>query len=271
MLRSQPQDCARGNASLFVSRAVTLCTVVLMASCAGFTERSLQRRGIAPVPAPADFPAATYGSARAHGDAVYAVDTSRTLVTIVVRRGGTLVGLGHDHVVASRDVAGFIDATAGRANVYAPLDRLTVDEPALRHEAHFDKQPSAADVSGTRVNMLERVLHVEEHPYVEVAVRDLRTAATAMSTATTTTRETKVDITLNGVTRPVQVPMTVTTHGDDLEVTGRFAIDQTDFALVPMSLFGGAITVENRLELSFTVIGRPIAAPSEAAASRAPR
>ena len=103
---------------------------------------------------------------------MFRVDPARSLLLIVVRRGGALAQFGHDHVVASHDVAGYIAPDEGRADLYVPLDALVVDEPALRAEAGFDTQPSAADIAGTRRNMLEKVLETSRHPYALIAVSD---------------------------------------------------------------------------------------------------
>ena len=68
-------------------------------------------------------------------------------------------------MIASHDVAGFIAPGEGRADLYVPLDALVVDEPALRSEIGLDTQPSAADIEGTRRNMLEKVLETDRYPY----------------------------------------------------------------------------------------------------------
>lgn len=215
---------------------------------------------------PPGFPDSYYRNAARSGNAIFAIDPAASLVTIVVHRGGTLVRLGHDHVVAIRDAHGLVDKTAERADLYARLDRMTVDEPRLRRELHFDTQPSAADIEGTRTNMLERVLHGEQHPFVAVAVR--RVAGAPSGSTANSAAGMHVSITLNGVTRVVPLDMTVTARGDVLEVSGSFSIDQSDFGLRPMSLFGGAITVEDRLGLRFDVRARRQGVPLGAAGHR---
>ena len=109
-----------------------------------------------PTGAPPDFPHAYYRQLQAQGKPVFRVDAARSQVVIEVRRGGSLARLGHDHVVASHDVAGNIAPDEGRADFYVRLDALTVDEPDLRASAGFDTQPDADDIAGTRRNMLQR-------------------------------------------------------------------------------------------------------------------
>lgn len=223
--------------------AVVLAALALLAACAP----PLPERPELPAAArPASFPLAHYVDAARKGEAVFEVEAARSLVTIDVLRAGSLARLGHDHVVASRDVQGFIAPAEGRADFYVRLDRLTVDEPALRRQAGFDTQPSADDIAGTRRNMLERELRTNVHPYAEVAIRH----------ATGTPFD--ATITLNGITHNVPVEATVTPGTNDYVVAGMFSIDQTDFGLRPYSLFNGALTVADRLNLYFTIHARRI-------------
>jgi hypothetical protein len=113
---------------------------------------------------PTDFPEARYQHAKSLGIQILRVDTSRSLVTVEVHRAGLLARLGHDHVVASHDVNGYVSVEEGLADLYVPLEQLVVDEPELRNQAGFDTQPSPEDIAGTRRNMLNRTLDAGQFP-----------------------------------------------------------------------------------------------------------
>jgi hypothetical protein len=172
--------------------------------------------------------------------------SSESLLAITVRRGGPLARMGHDHVVASRQLEGFVDVAAGRTELRFRLDQLTVDEPALRKEAGLDTQPSADAIEGTRRNMLGKVLQAQAHPWVlvraafEPGTRDWLRA----------------DITLHGVTRAYRVPLQLRADGGALHASGAFAIKQTDFGITPFAVFGGALAVKDELELRFAISAR---------------
>src|SRR6266581_9541682 len=119
---------------------------------------------------PADFPEAHYQEVLAQGRPVFRVDPRESLVAIEVRRGGSLARVGHDHVVASHEVGGYVAPDEGRADLVVALARLAVDEPALRAEAGFDTQPTESDIEGTRANMLEKVLEAEKFPFALIGV-----------------------------------------------------------------------------------------------------
>src|SRR2546423_12282851 len=227
-------------------RAVVTATLLsaLLGGCAPLL------RGPAPAPAapPADFPEGYYREALAQGKPVFRVDPAESLVVIEVRRSGSLARLGHDHVVASREVVGYIAPDEGRADLYVALARMQVDEPALRAQAGLDTQPGEADVEGTRANMVEKVLEAEKFPFALVGVSgaNARRGDVPLS----------VTLTLHGSTRTLQVPARIDADADGMSVTGTLSFDQTDFGITPYSLLGGAIAVQNRVDLRFRIIAR---------------
>lgn len=190
--------------------------------------------------APAGDPFADLLANRATGSVLRFTDDA--LIAITVRRGGALARLGHDHVVAARRIGGGVDPVAGLAALRFRLDEMTVDEAALRHEAGLTTQPSTEAIAGTRVNMLTRVLDAERHPFVEVRAR--RAAPSAPMQA---------DITLHGVTRRYQVPVTIDTLQGGVTARGTLILKQTDFGITPFSVLGGAMAVQDALEIRFVL------------------
>jgi hypothetical protein len=199
---------------------------------------------------PAAFPVGYYDRLLAQGKAVFRVDPARSVVVIEVRRGGTLAQLGHDHVVASHDVAGYIAPDEGRADLYVPLDALVVDEPTLRAAAGFDTQPSPADIAGTRRNMLEKVLETERHPYALIAVNDRVTGGNE--------QQLRVALTLHGTTDYTDATAQFEQAADEVSATGTIVVDQSRFGIVPFSVLGGAVAVQDRVNISFRIRARRI-------------
>ena len=200
----------------------------------------------APAPAseaePPGFPARDYERAIAEGKAVYRVDAARSTVVIDVRRAGSLARLGHDHVVAGHDIRGYVMPDSNRADLYVALDALVVDEPKLRAEAGFDTEPTADAIAGTRRNMRTRVLDTGRFPFAVISVGALDAERVA-----------PVSVTLPGITRTTRVPLRVDATPDEWLVTGAFALNQTDFGIVPLSLLGGAIEVQDAVAIQFRI------------------
>ena len=197
---------------------------------------------------PAAFPVAYYERAAAQGRPVFSVDPERSLLAIEVRRAGSLARFGHDHIVASHDLRGYVATDVGRADLYVPLERLTVDEPALREQAGFGTKPSEADIAGTRDNMLDRVLETGRFPFAGIRVSGAGAGAGE--------RAIGVEITLHGTTRALEIPVQVDNRADEIGVSGRLALNQTDFGIKPLSILGGAVQVQDRLELRFRITAK---------------
>jgi hypothetical protein len=190
-----------------------------------------------------DLQAAYYRDAAQRGAKVYRIEPGDSLVVVRVYRGGSLARLGHDHVVSSREPQGFIDADAGRCDLYVAAQSLAVDDPAQRAAAGFESTPSESDIAGTRSNMLEKVLEAERFPFVVLRVRAVEQGVL------------QAELSLHGVTRPLRVPAKIGAGAERIEVGGSFAINQSDFGVEPFSVLGGALTVRDRVDFSFAIRG----------------
>lgn len=189
------------------------------------------------------FPEAHYLEAQARGEKILRVDANASQIVLEVRRAGAFARFGHDHVVASHDVQGYVAPDEGRADLLIRLDQLVVDEAPLRKQAGFDTQPTPDDIAGTRRNMLSRVLEAERFPFALVHI----TRAGNASTLT-------VAITLHGVTRSFEVPATIDIRPGRMIVDGSMHFNQTDFGIVPFAILNGALSVQNQLELHFHIV-----------------
>ncbi len=79
-----------------------------------------------------------------------------------------------------------------------------------------------------------------------------------------------VTLTLHGVTRTLQVPVQLERSADSLAVAGRVALKQTDFAIAPLSVLGGAIQVQDEVTVRFRIRARattPAQAPTRETAA----
>jgi hypothetical protein len=224
---------------------------LMLAGCAPLVREPAP--AAAPVAPPADFPESYYREAAARGRPVFRVDPTESLVVIEVRRGGSLARLGHDHVVASHEIVGYVAPDEGRADLYVALARLAVDEAALRVEAGFDTQPAESDIDGTRANMLGKVLEADKFPFALIRVNGVDASQREVTMS--------VAITLHGNTRTLQAPVRIEADADQINVTGRLTFDQTDFGITPYSLLGGAVAVQNRVDLRFRIRARRLPGP----------
>jgi hypothetical protein len=195
---------------------------------------------LVPGPAAAD----AYRSAAVSGAAVYAVDPGASLVAVTVRRGGLMARLGHDHVVASHALTGYAAPGMGRADVSFRVDQLTVDEPQLLRDAGIATSPSPEAVEGTRRNMLGPVLDAERYPVV------------TLHAELPADGQLRVDVTLHGVTRRLQLPAAVRVDAAQLTASGTARLKQTDFGITPFAVGAGLLAVQDELAISFNIVAR---------------
>jgi len=228
--------------------AVLGLLLMLLAACAPVVEK---------IPTvlpnqPAEFPSDVYANAAERAQPVYLVDEDRSVVAVRVYRGGRLARLGHDHVVASHHVQGLIlwtpDWRERRADLFVPLASLTVDEAELRQKYALTTQPSEQDIAGTRENMLNKTLQVNNNPFVTLHLKALAASQPTMPV--------QADITLNGVTRTRLLDVEVKMEGDTMRFSGAFPLRQTEFGLEPYSILGGLLQVEDQVDVSFELIAR---------------
>ncbi|MFC5509528.1 YceI family protein [Massilia jejuensis] len=212
-----------------------IALVALLASCG--------RQLAPPVPDQGADPGA-YRARAGSGAAVYAVDPQASLVAVTVRRAGLMARLGHDHVVASRTLSGFVAPDAGSANLSFRIDQMTVDEPQLLRDAGIGKQPSAQAVEGTRTNMLGLVLEAQRYPVVTLHAQQQADG------------QLRVAVTLHGATRSLALPATVRVDAAQVTASGTARLKQTDFGIVPFSVGGGLLSVQDELEVRYHIVAR---------------
>ena len=244
------RTCLKTPRGRVAAPGVTAAVLILMVSgCAAPPPAPPVPTGI-----PAGFPAERYLSP-AVGEVVYEVDPGRSLVQVYVYRGGTLARMGHDHVVASRDVSGFVllrdgdhDDSRFAADLFAALAAMTVDEAALRAEAGFTTEPSESDREGTRGNMLKS-LEAADYPFVSVAIDSA--SGTVADVANGALLD--VSLTLHGVTRELRLPVVLERQAASITASGSFELLQSDFGITPFSVLGGALAVQDKLDLRFEI------------------
>jgi hypothetical protein len=126
-----------------------------------------------------------------------------------------------------------------------------VDDPALRATlgADFASVPTAADIAGTRTNMLsESVLDGEKYPA-------LRIVGTGPAT-----REGKqvlsVQVEMLGRTVDQTVPTEVSIDNGELRAKGEFELNHADLGMQPFSVMMGALQVGEKLSFTYDVKAR---------------
>jgi polyisoprenoid-binding protein YceI len=189
------------------------------------------------------------------GAHAYKVTAEQSLLQILVYRGGAMARLGHNHVIASHQLAGSVyatsDLTQSRFDITVPVNELSVDEPAMREQAGADFPPgvpqSARD--GTRSNLLsEALLDGAKFPAIRLRATEVVAAGDVF--------DVDVEITLKDQVRHVRVPMQVRRADGAITASGEFPLKQSELGLKPFSAAMGALLVVDEMRVRFDVTAR---------------
>jgi polyisoprenoid-binding protein YceI len=192
----------------------------------------------------------------AHKGRAYQVVAHDSLLIVLVYRGGALALAGHNHVVASHDLAGTLyvpdDLTATSFELHVPLQSLTVDETPLRAREGADFPADVADSAreGTRHNMLgPAVLDADHYPQIV-----LRADGLASLQADHAVAHVRVDI--RGQAHFIDAPLRFERDGAQVVVDGELTVKQTDLGLTPFSALLGALQVLDEMRIRFRLVAR---------------
>lgn len=235
-----------------MQRSNAIIIIRLIAICALFISAcTVQQEQPEKAPAqPADFPEEFYlQAAEDLHNSVYRADRKLSQILVRTYSGGVMGLLGHEHIIASQDVQGYIllNKSTGlcQVDLFAPLGELKVDDPQLRAEAALKTTPSASAVDGTKKNMLKSI-DAANFPFARLHSSDCSAALSGNNT--------KVELTIHGVQQQRQLAIAMQTQEKQLIVSGKFSILQTEFGIEPFSIANGLIKVEDKLDLTCKLV-----------------
>ena len=187
------------------------------------------------------------------GAALYTIVPDGTDIHILVYRGGTMANLGHNHVISSRSVNGFVwqhpQFNLCGFDIALPVNDLIVDDNAAREAEGDDFPRNVADSAkqGTRHNMLsESLLDGELYPVIRLQSANI--------SGDVSTPRVVVHVTIKNQIHLYTLPVNLIVDRDTLRVRGEFSIKQTDFGIKPYSVAMGALQVQDELKIKFDLL-----------------
>jgi polyisoprenoid-binding protein YceI len=191
------------------------------------------------------------------GSVLYSVDNGASQVLLRVYREGPMASLGHNHIIAVRELHGSVqlhdEITRSSFDLQFPVAELSVDELALRAAAGPDFSSIVSDDArqGTRTNMLgEKLLQAASNPVITLKSERITTAGSGWLVSTR--------ISLRGQETLIDIPLQLLKDGDALSVSGEFAVLQTALGLTPYSALFGALRVSDEIKVRFSIVARRV-------------
>ncbi|HEY2964645.1 MAG TPA: YceI family protein [Pyrinomonadaceae bacterium] len=188
-------------------------------------------------------------SATSPATVVYTLDASRSKFMAHASPSGLFWFKGHGHHLDASDFTGRVELTP---QSITPASLRLVVKAASLHETGADFTDQQKQIINKELHDI--VLHPDQYP--EIVFQS--TNATAKPAATGGGYDVKLtgNLTLHGVTRPVEIPATVTLNGDELRAIGKFSIDRDDYKAKATSAFHGFVRVSNNIKFEFDIVGR---------------
>lgn len=202
--------------------------------------------------------AAAYREQAARGAQVYAIDPAASKLRVYVFRGGQAAKNGHNHVLSAPRFEGYLawpsgDPRQARFELRFPLDALVIDDPALRAETggSFSGQRSVSDIEGTRRNLLgPKGLDSAQWPFLEVKSLGVEGDWPILVA--------RVEVRLHGVAQEKELMLRVEREPDRLRARGTLVLRQSEFGVVPFSVLGGLLAVQDPVAIEFDLRAVPL-------------
>ena len=180
----------------------------------------------------------------------YRIDPAQSRFMANVSSGGLLCFLGHTHHFAVRDFTGEATITP---DAIAPASlELTIKAASLEETGKDFTEQQKQIINNTA---RKQVLEVDQHP--EIVFKS--TAITGeMKPDDHYEAKVKGNLTLHGVTRPIEIPVLVTRKGNFLHASGEFSINRSDYNVKTESIKWGTIRVRNKIRFEFDIVAKSV-------------
>lgn len=209
-------------------------------------------REAAPPEAPAALPAECAPPTGQSDGTLLRIDRDDSQLRILAYRAGQLAHLGHNHVIASRELSGYAvlakTLTGSRFVLCIPVNSLTVDDPQLRAATgeEFASEVSETAIAGTRRNMLkETQLDGTRYPFIVVLGHIADGTPPQLTMA--------LELRVRAATHTVPAVVHFERSGGNVLVSGSLEIKQTDLGIQPYSALFGALLVRDELAIRFQI------------------
>jgi polyisoprenoid-binding protein YceI len=177
----------------------------------------------------------------------FVVDARSSRFTVQAFATGLLSAMGHSPVIGIRTLSGEVDFDA--AALQASGFRLSINANSL---SVLD-DVSDKDRREIERMMNEQVLEVAKFPEILYQAPSITITKQGEALYSAVLNG---SLSLHGVTQNQQLTARVAVFGEMLRASGEFRLRQSDYAIKPISVAGGALKVKDELMFSFEIVAR---------------
>jgi polyisoprenoid-binding protein YceI len=185
----------------------------------------------------------------AQGSQPYSVDSVQSKVEINVYKEGLFKAFGHDHLIATKQLAGQVQfdpekIDQSKVRLKFPTKSITVIDPG---ESEKDRRDVQATMEG------EKVLDVAKFPEISFTSSSVSAVKKTPGGWELTLSG---NLNLHGVEKQVRFPLRVRAEAGELRGVGEISLLQSDYGITPVKVGGGAVKVKDKLKIAFIVVAQ---------------
>ena len=156
------------------------------------------------------------------------IDIANSKITVHVEKSGMFSAFAHNHTIAAPLASGHLNAEKRTVELKFRVREMKVLDPGV-------SESEIADIDRTMKS--------------EVLDTALASASTSVESSGHQRYLVRGNLTLHGLTRPVE--LIVTSSGG--HCTGKVTLKQTEFGITPIKIAGGTVKVKDAIEIAFDI------------------
>jgi polyisoprenoid-binding protein YceI len=180
----------------------------------------------------------------------FVVDSAASSLHVRVGKAGLFKFAGHEHDIVAGRLSGTVVADAddiGRSSVTLEIDAGALSVSGVGEPA--EDVPQVQEIMrGPRV--------LDAARFAVIGFRSQTVTGRRLDASGAYQVQVAGQLTLRGVTRPIELSLRVDLASDQLSATGKTTLRQTDFGVEPVSAGGGTVKVKDDLEINWKIVAR---------------
>jgi hypothetical protein len=172
------------------------------------------------------------------------INPEKSILTVHVNKAGFLSFLGHQHIVASRNLDGWVDEAKNQGFFSFEIAKMTMDEPLLLKGKMLADELNPAEKEATKQNML-KMLDAKNFPDVRVAITSFDPKKSMIHA--------KIMVKDQMIERDLLVKVTRSANNKITTLTGETSLKLLDFSVEPFSALGGLLSVNNEISIEWNL------------------
>jgi len=172
------------------------------------------------------------------------INSEKSLLTVHVNKAGLLSFIGHQHIVASRDLDGWVDEVRNQGYFSFGIAKMTMDEPLLLKGKMLPDELNPSEKEATKQNMM-KMLDAKNFPGVRVLVTSFDQTKSMIHA--------KIIVKDQMIERDLLVKVTRSANNKITNLTGETRLKLLDFAVEPFSALAGLLSVNNEISIEWNL------------------